>query len=386
MKTNTRILLRFALLAIFSLSVLLSCSDSTEPTQVVFTALPYASDDFALGYAMGINNDGTIVMGGGAVDTPDGKYFEIAPVIWTNDVITVLPFMGEQEPGFARHATVYDMSNTGLLVGNEGVADLTPLGFYYVNDQWQGILDQSTTMQVQTAKGVSGDGNMIVGLSANAREHQGGYYYNVATGMLTILTSSFADSADYSDTQTGIFDISDDGTIMVGYDSGVKFDSIEVSLPMYFDMAKDTLPTTLPLTGDYVEGVALSISKDGSTIVGTIYDEDETPCAAYWDASRQIHVIGTFSPYPGPVQPETAALAASNNGDIIVGTSYDKAFIKFKSEDMISLQDWLEKYDLSSELKDWVLLDASAITPDGHYIAGTGRDGVYTRAYKVYLP
>lgn len=387
MKTNRKKFSLYGFLAtMIIVSLMLSCSDSTEPTQVVFTALPFASDDFALGYAEGINNDGTVVMGGGAVDTPDGKYFEIAPVVWTEDEITVLPFMGDPIPGFARQATVYEISNTGLLIGNEGVADLTPLGYYYANDQWQEIVDPATALQVQTAHGISGDGNTIVGLTANAREEQGGYYYNVTTGMLTILKSTFADSVDYTDAQTSLFDISEDGTIMVGSDFAQNVDNTTVILPMYYDIAKDTLPTLLPLTTDYVGGEATAISRDGSTIVGTIFDEDETPYAAYWDASRQIHVIGTFSPYPGPHQPETVALAASNNGDIIVGTSYDMAFIKFKSEDMISLEDWLDNYELSAELEDWVLYAATAITPDGHYIAGTGRDGAYTRAFKVYLP
>ncbi|MDP8287221.1 MAG: hypothetical protein RAP03_11110, partial [Candidatus Electryonea clarkiae] len=147
---------------------------------------------------------------------------------------------------------------------------------------------------------------------------------------------------------------------MVGSDYAEKFDSIAVELPIYFDMTKDSLPTRLPLPTGYVAGVAEGISSDGSTIVGTVYDDEITPYAVYWDSNRQVHFMGTFSPYPGPHQPNTVALAASNNGDRIVGSSYDTAFIKFKNDAMISLQDWLEDEGLASELADWVLYVATA--------------------------
>ncbi|MBN2489200.1 MAG: hypothetical protein JXA98_09235 [Methanosarcinaceae archaeon] len=363
-----------------------ACSKSTDPTKLIFTALPYAGVDFSLGFAEGINNDGTIVVGGSAVNTPDGgKYMEIPPVYWTDDVVTVLPFPGTQIPGFERQCAVYDISNTGVMVGNQGIADLTPVAFYYANDQWNAIIDPSSSMPAQTATGISGNGNILVGLSANAREDQGGYYYNVATGEFTILASTFGDSAQYTNTQTSLFDISEDGMIMVGSDIA-EMDTIGIEIPIYFDRAKDTSATRLPLPSGYENGIAKGISADGSTITGVVFDDDETPYAAYWDNLRQVHLLGTFSPYPGPMQPASIALAASDNGDRIVGTSYDIAFIKFKNDAMFSLQDWLEDEGLSSELADWDLIAATAITPDGHWIAGVGRDGVYTRAFKVYIP
>ncbi len=372
--------------AAFFMIVASSCTKSTEPTEVVFTALPYASDDFALGYAEGISNNGTIVCGSGAVNTPDdGKYFEIAPVIWTNDVVTILPFPGTQVPGFERQAAVYDISNTGVMVGNQGVADLTPIAYYYENDQWHAIIDPATLIYAQTASGISGDGNLIVGLSGNTREDQGGYYYNVTIGEFTILASTFGDSAQYTNAQTGLFDISDDGMIMVGSDYA-QMDTIGIEIPIFFDMAKDTSATRLPLPIGYENGVAEGISSDGSTITGTVFDDEGTPYAVYWDEYHQVHMIGTFSPYPGPMQPAAVALAASDNGDRIVGTSYEIAFIKFKNDEMWSLQDWLEDEGLTSELADWKLMTATSITPDGHWIAGTGRNGVYTQAFKVYIP
>jgi len=363
-----------------------SCTKSTEPTEIVFTALPYAGVDFAYGFAEGVNNDGTIVLGGSAVNTPDnGKYFEIPPVYWTDDVVTILPFPTVPYPGFARQCAVYDMSNTGIMVGTQAIADLTPVAYYHANDQWHAIIDPVTSLNAQTATGISGNGNLVVGLSANARQDQGGYYYNIATGEFTILASTFGDSAQYTNTQTSLFDISEDGMIMVGSDIA-EMDTSGIEIPIYFDMAKDTSATRLPLPSGYGNGIAKGISADGSTITGVVFDDDETPYAAYWDNLRHVHLLGTFSPYPGPMQPATIALAASDNGDRIVGTSYDIAFIKFKNDAMFSLQDWLEDEGLSSELADWDLIAATAITPDGHWIVGTGRDGVYTRAFKVYIP
>ena len=363
-----------------------SCSKSTEPTEIVFTALPYASDDFALGYTGGINNDGTIVCGSGAVNTPDdGKYFEIAPVIWTNDVITVLPFMREKVQDFPRQGTVTDISETGIMAGFETLGDFFPEAYYYANNQWHEIINPSSSIQAQTAEGISSDGTIIVGMSG-WNDVEGGYYYNVSTGSLTVLASTFKDSADYTDAKTNLYGISGDGTLMVGSDCATKFDTIAVKLPMYFNMAKDTLPTILPLPSGYTTGAAQGISNDGSTILGHVYDDEETPYAAYWDENRQAHLLGTFCPYPGPLQPATIAYAASDNGDRIVGTSYEIAFIKFKNDQMFSLQEWLEDEGLASELADWRLITATGITTDGHWIAGTGMDGVYTRAFKVYIP
>lgn len=384
---RTSLLLWFSgLCIIFTGLVIISCSDSTEPTKIVFTALPYASDNYWLSFAEGITDDGSIVFGSSAVNTPDnGKYFEIAPVFWIDENITVLPFMNLPVSYLARQSAVYDISDNGIMVGHEAIGDLSPLGYYYEGDQWNKIGD-SEESYVQTATGISGDGNIIVGLSNESQVEMGGYYYNMMSEELNILASTFKDSVNYTNAQTNLFDISEDGTILVGSDSAVKFDNIVVELPIYFDMAKDTLPSLLPLPSGYIGGIASAISNDGSTILGKVYDEAETPYAAYWDNNLQVHVLDTFSPYPGPDQPATIAHAASNNGDRIVGTSYEIAFIKFNNGQMVHLQDWLEDQGLTSELADWNLITATGITPDGHWIVGTGRDGVYSRAFKVYIP
>ncbi|MDP8287220.1 MAG: hypothetical protein RAP03_11105 [Candidatus Electryonea clarkiae] len=192
-----------ALLILCTISIIIitnSCSKSTEPTEVVFTALPFAGVDYSLSFVEGMNNDGTIVVGGSALNTPDdSKYMEIPPVIWTDDTVTILPFPGPQEP-FERQCAVYDISETGIMVGTQAVGDLTPLAHYYSNAQWHAIIDPATSANAQTASGISGDGNLVVGLSANAREHQGGYYYDISMGTFTILASTFGDSAEYSDT------------------------------------------------------------------------------------------------------------------------------------------------------------------------------------------
>jgi len=145
-----------------------SCSKSTEPTEIVFIALPNASEEYSFGYALGVSDDGTIAHGGSAVNTPDNvKYMEEAPVYWTNSEITLLPFPGTQIPDFARAASVHDISDTGVLVGNQGIADLNPLAYYYSNDQRHTIIDPATSIYAQTASGISGDGNLIVGLGSD---------------------------------------------------------------------------------------------------------------------------------------------------------------------------------------------------------------------------
>ena len=53
---------------------------------------------------------------------------------------------------------------------------------------------------------------------------------------------------------------------------------------------------------------------------------------------------------------------------------------------MWSLQDWLEDEGLATELADWELYTAACISDDGHWIAGTGRNGAYVQVFRVYLP
>jgi len=373
--------------AIFMILVINSCTKSTEPTSPVFTALPFACDEFSFGYALGISSDGSIVVGGSAVDTDStGKVMEEAPVFWVEDQITTLPFPNPfYTPVASRVASVYDISNTGVMVGNQGYGDIYPIAYYYTADQWHAIIDPATSLEVRTASGISGDGNVIVGLTGLSPQEEGGYYYNLATGQFTILESTFKDDPQYYDCRTSLFKISEDGMIMVGSDFAV-LDNVGIKVPIFFNMAKDTSATRLPLPTGYENGVAEGISKDGSTIVGTVYDDEETPYAVYWDENRQVHILGTFSPYPGPHQLPSTALSASDNGDRIVGTSYDIAFIKFKNDAIIPLQDWLEDEGLASELVEWDLLTATGISMDGHWISGTGRNGFYDQAFKVYIP
>jgi hypothetical protein len=46
------------------------------------------------------------------------------------------------------------------------------------------------------------------------------------------------------------------------------------------------------------------------------------------------------------------------------------------------------QFDIGSKIRDWKRLEnAKAITPDGRYIVGTGRNaGGYPQAYLVFLP
>ena len=363
-----------------------SCTKSTEPTDIVFTALPFACDEFSLGYALGITSDGSTVFGGSAVDTDSSaKYMEEAPVIWIDGQVTILPFMGSPTQILKRVASIYGVSENGVLVGNQGYGDLMPVANYYADGQWTQIFDPVTTIRAETAGGISADGTIIVGNIVRPEAHGGGYYFNWVTGQFVIVESTFKDDPQYDDCSTLLFGISEDGNALVGLDSAYE-DTTGIEIPIVFNISDDTTATRLALPTGYEIGCAESISADGTTILGTVIDETGVPFAVYWDENYQVHIIGTFCPYPEPFQPPTTALAASNNGNRIVGTSDNQAFIKFHNDDIISLQDWLEDEGLDTELADWELYTATGISKNGHWICGTGRNGVYDQAFKVYIP
>ena len=98
-----------------------------------------------------------------------------------------------------------------------------------------------------------------------------------------------------------------------------------------------------------------------------------------------VHIIGSLGPDTN--YHDTLAYDVTDNGGTIVGRSNGQAFIFTTTDGLMALEDYLKIIGLGDALTDWDLITATAISPDGHYIAGTGifRDH-YLRGYLVYIP
>jgi probable HAF family extracellular repeat protein len=115
---------------------------------------------------------------------------------------------------------------------------------------------------------------------------------------------------------------------------------------------------------------AISVSADGSTVVG-LGSTASGGRAFVWTESGGMVDLGTLSPYYYASQAD----AVSGDGSIVVGllqaTANDQAFIWDATHGMRLLQTVLVN-DYGLDLTDWVLSEATAISPDGTKIAGYG--------------
>ncbi len=366
---------------------LAACGSSSSPPapSPTFTALPYAAPDFASSYALAMSPDGRTISGASLVSQS-----ETGPVIWVNGTIQVLPFMGP-ETTLSRAAFVTGISPSGVLVGNQGYGDLDPLAYYYKNSRWTLIQDEAIDSVAMTAPGISNDGNVIVGTASGStspveKPVNGGFYFDISANRYVVISSTFTVDKDCTyDTDCLILfmGLTGDGKIAVGADVYAK-DSLVV--PIAYDLGGGAPPVRLALPFNYAHGEVRGVSNDGTTMVGLAYDPFKPAIAVYWDSNYQVHTIGSLGP-DTHASPATAAKASSANGSRIVGTSNGSAFIWEAGGQIADLQDWLTAQGLGTQLKDWSLVSANAISTDGHWVAGTGiAPGNYATAFQVYLP
>lgn len=183
--------------------------------------------------------------------------------------------------------------------------------------------------ELSAARGVSADGQTIVGLGSSASGFEA-FRWTAATGMVGLGT--LGGSALWSEANA----ISADGSTIVGFSSTAA--GYEA-----FKYREDTGMVALgDLPGGAVYANARSTTADGSIVVG----------------------LGSG---PGPA-----------------GTQ-DSAFYWSSRTGMIELSDYLtDTYGL--DLSGWVLSEATAISPDGLYIVGRGVHNGRTEGFIVVLP
>lgn len=136
-------------------------------------------------------------------------------------------------------------------------------------------------------------------------------------------------------------------------------------------------------------GMAIDVSADGSTVVGTL-EIDGRNRPTFWDSARSPTLIDLF---PGYQVGE--AVAATNDGSVIVGhwretpTSDELeslAFIWDASNGARPLQDVLVS-EFGLDLQGWTLNVVNDITPDGLTMVGSGLNPMgELQAFRVVIP
>ncbi len=386
-----------------------------EP-QASFTALPFSNDELWECWVNGMSPDGQR-LAGACLDVNG----EVEAVLWINGELIDLGHMGPPEPPLSRTSFATGSADNDVVIGGEGYANLTPTAYYYNDGTWTQIINPTTGKVAMEATGISSDGTVIIGNTNDVIDNQGdeeqfegGYSWDRTTGDYVLATSSFfADICDsYANCHIFFWSLTADGKAIVGSDTystegssifSSFMDSMcmdkscevlaplaELSaedklIPVYYELSGHVPPVRLPLPGNYPKGVAQGISRNGSFIVGAALGNLMPTIAVYWDRNMAVHIIGSLG--PDTDYHDTLAYDVTDDGSTIVGRSNGQAFIFTTTDGMMTLEDYLKKIGLGDALTDWELLTARAISPDGHYIAGTGlyRDH-YPRGYLVYIP
>ena len=357
------------------------------PQQAHFLALPFSNETVSKCFVNGMSDDGTMVAGQCA-----DEQGELEPVLWVNGKIKRLGFMTNFS-GVSKNAYAYGVSNNGIVIGNEGYLNLSPLAYYYKDGTWNGIVNPVDSLPVSYPSGISSDGEVIVGSNtviANNPSARGAYYFKPSNGKFYILPSIF--SGDYDCTASGItcynlFNAIDGaGKTAVGYDSIYSEDgSISAQMrPLLYRIDSGKAPVLLPLPASYQMGAVQAISRDSKFMAGGTADSWMPVIAVYWDKNYAVHVIGSLG--PDTENRDTLAYDVSDSG-VAVGESNLQAFIFDSAGGIQALTDYLTALGLDDQIKGWTLQRASAITPDGRYIAGTGSNSQgQEQGFLIYVP
>lgn len=283
------------------------------------------SDPGANSYVTGMSYDGRVVVGYSNFSLMPGAFR------WTED--GGMEYIGSLGGRFSR-AT--DVSNDGNVV--VGLARIDPAtgyddrGFVWIKDATTGVASNPQMHELPTALawalsveigGVSGNGRYVIGGETTGTTPWQAYRYDVS-GIQSGVVSHIALGYLGGYHATGE-DISDDGSVIVGYSE------IEPALGGYYHAFR------------WVEGATGGVASNPQ-----MYD---------------LGTLGGLSSW---------ATAVSSNGAVVVGRAMDAddvvhAFRWKEDTGMLSVADWLRRAGVTV---DTALADATAVSGDGNVVAG----------------
>jgi probable HAF family extracellular repeat protein len=228
----------------------------------------------------------------------------------------------------------------------------------------------SADTNISLARGISFDGNTIIGEATDASGLRKAVRWRWQEGAFIISKLAEFDSSK----ESAAFGISGDGKVIVGRAGSQGVRNIAVRW-----LTDGRIESLGGLTSNY-GSTALGTSWNGSIIVGRSYIDSAFERAFRWDASTsQIENLGTLTGYT-----DSAASAVSGNGDVIVGASWGGehgrvAFRWTRATGMQNLNTLLTHAGV--DMTGIFLSEASAISRNGRLILVNSFERAYLVSY-----
>jgi len=294
--------------------------------------------------ARGVSADGSSVVGASRSGTSATGNRAIR---WRNGSLTDLGL-----PTGANSATAFAASSNGnVVIGDAVLSGGGTQGF-----RWSGgtiaLLPLASYGTYSTARDISDNGNVIVGWGDRDTEHRALVWTNQV-------------AATYGSIDPLYFNaVTPDGSLFGGR---------MVNSPA----THSTSSTVFGLLNGYTGGEFTSLTGTGTTrgagfLVSTTNDR-----AVRWTAGGSAMDLGTLSG-------SSRALSISADGSIIVGTSGNQAFIWDELNGMRSLATVLTGAGVS--LSGWSLQSATGVSANGKTIVGYGTHNGVTEGFIAALP
>jgi probable HAF family extracellular repeat protein len=239
------------------------------------------------------------------------------------------------------------------------------------------------------ATDISDDGTVIVGytdtVSNMASFYNEAFVYHpgegstVGLGDLDVLPGE----DDYQNINSAAYAVSGDGTIVAG--SGIETSIIPNA--MYWTESTGMV-NIKPGSDSFNQSCMMGVSRDGTILIGQsgpfpLFDIQ----AAIWTKQTEMQILGRLDGYDS----ESCALGISDDLSTIVGWATDgygeyAAFLWKEPLGMVNLQEYLRD-TYGCDLSGWTLTEATGISADGLTITGNGinPDGQY-EAWLVTIP
>ena len=335
--------------------------------------------------ALDISRDGRHVAG--SSDSGSGGFWD-EPALWSDSGWEGLGFL----PGGNRDGNAWGVSpEAGWVVGESGSAQGYQAFAWSRESGMFALGDLPGGDFRSTAYSVSRNGRVVVGkgtVSWNSQDASEAWRWTRTGGMQGLGTLPTTDQKP-SSTAHGI---SADGSVIVGGSSitggGVAFRWTESGGMIGLE----------DLPGGKMAGNAYAVSANGRWTVGFGDVEDDSGMrhreAALWNEQGGVVGLG-FLTDDGGLSYHSIATGVSDNGRVVVGyadsddyPSGDVAFLWTPENGLRPLTEvLLQDYGIDVAAMGWGLVNASAVTPDGRTIVGTGFiRGGGTQGWIVHLP
>lgn len=326
---------------------------SSAQGSAVFRGIGDLSGGGVRSEALGVSPDGTAVVGSSASSKSSYQACR-----WVNGTIAGLAIPGGSGWLTRAHAA----SNNGSVIAGRIRAAESDYGEAVVWEDGHmtrlGFLGGAPAFDSQ-ALAVTADGSKITGFSTNGTDGIEAFIRSWPNGSMMGLGNGPGES--YS-TSLGI---SSDGSVMAGWTTGTE--GFDQAARIQSD---GTIMVLEDLPGGPDSSHALSVSADGSTIVGQGRSDSATE-AVRWTPDLHVHSLGAAE----AGQLYSLALAVSGNGASIVGSASGQgrgiAFQWDATHGFRNLETILTD-DYGLDITGWMLVSANGVSADGQVIVGDG--------------